>query len=202
MCWNADVSLKTFLIGMAGIGLGGYLGLSLPVLLFCFTIVCMQLIEYVVWTYYDNDDVNYKASVAAATLLWLQPVASMLTISSLSLKVTLLSMYFILSLIGQLAISNKDTKKRYSMKRAENGHLSWKFLSKEPQTYVALIVFFFFLFTPILLTGNLELLALALATLGLSIYSYWRENTWGSMWCWIVNGIVLLLVGKTVIEKV
>jgi hypothetical protein len=202
MCWNADVSLKTFLIGMAGIGLGGYLGLSLPVLLFCFTIVCMQLIEYVVWTYYDNDDVNYKASLAAATLLWLQPVASMLTISSLSLKVTLLSMYFILSLIGQLAISNKDTKKRYSMKRAENGHLSWKFLSKEPQTYVALIVFFFFLFTPILLTGNLELLALALATLGLSIYSYWRENTWGSMWCWIVNGIVLLLVGKTVIEKV
>ena len=202
MCWNADVSLKTFFIGMAGIGLGGYLGLSLPVLLFCFTIVCMQLIEYVVWTYYDNDDVNYKASLAAATLLWLQPVASMLTISSLPLKVTLLSMYFILSLIGQLAISNKDTKKRYSMKRAENGHLSWKFLSKEPQTYVALIVFFFFLFTPILLTGNLELLALALATLGLSIYSYWRENTWGSMWCWIVNGIVLLLVGKTVIEKV
>ena len=66
MCWNADVSLKTFLIGMAGIGLGAYLGLSLPVLLFCFTIVTMQLIEYVVWTYYEDDDVNYKASVAAA----------------------------------------------------------------------------------------------------------------------------------------
>jgi hypothetical protein len=202
MCWNADISLKTFLVGMAGIGLGAYVGLSVPVLLFCFTIVTMQLIEYVVWTYYDNDDINYKASLAAATLLWLQPIASMLMIPSASLKTTMLSIYFIVSLIGQSALWTKDTKKKYSMKRAENGHLSWNFLSKEPRTYIELAVFFFFLFTPILLTGNLDLLVLAISTLGLSLYSYWHENTWGSMWCWIVNALVLLLVGKTVLEKV
>lgn len=201
MCWNADVSLKTFLIGMAGIGLGAYLGLSLPVLLFCFTIVTMQLIEYVVWTYYEDDDVNYKASVAAAGLLWLQPIASMLVIQSLPLKLTMLFIYCLLSLLGQSALWKKDTKKQYSMKRADNGHLSWKFLSKEPRTYIELAVFFFFLFTPILMTGNLDLLALASATLGISIYSYWCENTWGSMWCWIVNALVLLLVGKTALEK-
>jgi hypothetical protein len=202
MCWNAEMSLNTFLIGMTGIGLGAYLGLSLPVLLFCLTIVTMQLIEYVVWTHYDNDEVNHKASVAAATLLWLQPIASMLILPSSPLKTTMLSIYFLLSLIGQSALWTKDTKKQYRMKRATNGHLSWKFLSKEPRTYIELAVFFFFLFTPILLTGNVDLLVLAIGTLGLSIYSYWRENTWGSMWCWIVNTFVLLLVGKTVIEKV
>ena len=61
--------------------------------------------------------------------------------------------------------------------------------------------FFFFLFVPILFTKNLDLLAIALTTLGLSVYSYWRDNTWGSMWCWIVNAIVLLAVGKTVVQK-
>jgi len=202
MCWNAEMSLKTFIVGMAGIGLGAFLGLSLPVLLFCFTIVLMQLIEYIVWTYYDNDEVNYKASVAAAILLWIQPIASMLMIPSLRLKTTMLSVYVLLSLIGQSALWNKDTKRQYSMKRAENGHLSWKFLSQESRTYIDLAVYFFFLFMPIVLTGNLDLLALAIVTLGLSLYTYWRENTWGSMWCWIVNGLVLLLVGKTVVQKI
>jgi hypothetical protein len=201
MCWNAEVSLKTFLVGIVGIGLAAFLGMSLPVVLFSLTIVFMQLIEYIVWTYYDDEDVNYKASLAAATLLWLQPIASMLLIPSTSLKVAMLSIYTILSLAYSLVVPNTFDKKHYSMKRATNGHLSWKFLPKEPQTYLRLAVFFFFLFVPILITKNLDLLAMALTTLGLSLYSYWRDNTWGSMWCWIVNGIVLLAVGKTVVQK-
>ena len=201
MCWNAEVSLKTFLIGLTGIGLGASLGISLPVLLFCLTIVFMQLIEYIVWTYYDDEDVNFKASIAAAALLWIQPIASMLLIPSASLKFTMLSLYTALSIAGAFIMKDTLTKERYSMKRAANGHLTWNFLSKEPRMYASLAVYFFFLFVPILFTGNLDLLAIALATLGLSVYSYWRENTWGSMWCWIVNGIVLLLVGKTFIKK-
>jgi hypothetical protein len=184
-----------------GIGLAAFLGMSLPVVLFCLTIVFMQLIEYIVWTYYDNDDVNYKASLAAAALLWLQPIASMLLIPSTNLKIAMLSIYTTLSLLYPLIMPNTTDKSHYSMKRAKNGHLSWQFLPKEPRTYLILAVFFFFLFVPILITKNLDLLAIALTTLGLSLFSYWRDNTWGSMWCWIVNGIVLLAVGKTVVEK-
>ena len=59
MCWNAEVSLKTFLVGIIGIGVAAFLGMSLPIVLFCLTIVFMQLIEYVVWTYYDDETVNH-----------------------------------------------------------------------------------------------------------------------------------------------
>lgn len=201
MCWNAEVSLKSFFIGIVGIGLGAFLGMSLPVVLFSLTIVFMQLVEYIVWTYYDNEEVNYKASLAAAALLWLQPIASMLLIPSSSLKITMLSIYTTLSLAYSLVMPNIIDKTYYSIKRAKNGHLSWKFLSKESRTYLALGVYFFFLFLPILFTKNLDLLAITITTLGLSLYSYWRDNTWGSMWCWIVNGIVLLAVGKTVVQK-
>jgi len=201
MCWNAEVSLKTFIIGIVGIGVAAFLGMSLPVILFFLTIVFMQLVEYIVWTYYDDEDVNYKATLAAAALLWLQPIASILLIPSSSLKIAMLSIYTTLSILYTLIMPNIMDKTHYSMKRAANGHLSWKFLPKEPRTYLLLAVYFFFLFVPIIFNKNLDLLAIAATTLGLSLFSYWRDNTWGSMWCWIVNGIVLLAVGKTVVEK-
>ena len=194
MCWNAQVSLETFIFGLAAIGYGAYLGISLPVLLFCLTIVTMQLVEYVVWTYYDDDDVNTKASMAAAALLWMQPIASIMLLPH---PFAILTAYIALSVVGYITMAKKD----FSMKRAANGHLAWNFLHKDTRSYLELAVYFLFLLGPILMTHNTELLVIALATLGLSVYSYWRSNTWGSMWCWLVNGIVFLLVGSSAIGK-
>ena len=189
MCWNAEVSLQSFLIGFTATLIAYQKGLSLPTILFCLTIVFMQLIEYVVWTWYENKEVNVAASMAAFTLLWLQPIASMMTLDTnlflqAYLGITLLSFLF----------SRKDTAK-YRMTRGENGHLVWHWLQKDWQTLISLVVYFFFLFTPLLLTGNLLLLTISLGTLGLSLYSFYKDNTWGSMWCWIVNYIVVGISG-------
>jgi hypothetical protein len=196
MCWNAEISLKTFFIGIIGIVIGLHYGMSLPVAFFCLSISLMQLIEYFVWSYYDNKAINYYASLAASFLLWIQPIASILTLRSVSTKQSMLVAYIGLSIIGQML---QDTKE-YSMTRASNGHLSWNWMSEQNLLSVSsLVVYMIFLFTPILLNAHYDLAAIAAATLGLSIYSYWRENTWGSMWCWIVNGIVLLTVGKSIV---
>lgn len=196
MCWNARVSLQTFLVGVFGISLGLYYGLSLPVAFFCLSISLMQLIEYFVWTYYDDKTVNYRASVAASALLWMQPIASILTLANPSLRNTMLVVYGVLSGFGQYFEEQKD----YSMTRAPNGHLAWNWIQPSPLTYASLFVYMICLFVPIFLNKNYELLGIALATLGFSIYSYWGENTWGSMWCWIVNGIVLLTTGRAIIS--
>lgn len=193
MCWNASVSLNTFLIGIIGITIGVYSGMSLPVAFFCFSIALIQLIEYFVWTYYDNKVVNYWASVAASSLLWVQPIASISMVGNAGLRNAMLLSYGLLSFVGQFF--EKD-KKNYSMTRAPNGHLSWNWM--KPVSFSKLVVYMIFLFVPIFITKNYDIAALALGTLGVSIYSYWRENTWGSMWCWIANGLVLMIIGQQI----
>jgi hypothetical protein len=197
MCWNAEVSLNSFLFGILAIIIGIFFKMSFSVLIFCLTIVLMQFIEYIVWSNYDNDDVNQMASIAAAYLLWLQPIASIFTLPTLNLQTVFLIAYFLITMTGSFFVN----KKEYAMKRAPNGHLEWKWIKKDTSTYISLAIYFIFLLSPLFIAGNIELLVLAITTLLLSIYSFWKENTWGSMWCWIVNVLVLLIVGKTVIEK-
>jgi len=192
MCWNADISIKTFLVGIVGIALGVHMGTSLPVLLFFSTIICVQLIEAVVWTWYDNETVNRNASYAACALLWLQPIAAILLLPSFMLKATMILIYSALSFLGFFYLQEFD----FSMKRASNGHLAWNFLRKDLMSLIVLIIYFIFLFTPIFLTGNIDLFLLGIGTLGISFYSFWQENTWGSLWCWIGNGLVLVALGK------
>jgi hypothetical protein len=197
MCWNAEVSLQSFLLGILAISIGIVFKMSFSVIVFCLTIVLMQLIEYIVWTNYENDEINQKASIAAAGLLWLQPIAAIFTIPTPNLRTSFLTSYILLS-IGVALLFNKN---EYSMKRAPNGHLEWKWLTKDSNTYISLAIYFLFLLSPLFIAGNIDILFLAITTLVLSVYSFWKDNTWGSMWCWIVNGLVLLVVGKTVIKN-
>lgn len=197
MCWNAEVSLQSFLIGITATFAAYQKGLPFPIALFCLTIVFMQLIEYIVWTFYENKQVNFAASVGAASLLFLQPVASILTLPSKQIQ-TLLPSYFGLSFLT-LFLRTGPLEERYRMTRGENGHLVWHWLQKDWKTAVSLVIYFVFLLVPLLLRNQWELLAISLGTLGVSLYSYFKENTWGSMWCWIVNYIVVGISAKQIL---
>ena len=190
MCWSAEVSLQSFSIGILAIFIAYRNGLSLPTTLFCLTIVFMQLIEFFVWTYIDNKRVNFAASIAANSLLWLQPIASILTLKSQEGLPTLLA-YMGLSLFAFLIPKDKPLEETYKMTQGENGHLVWHWLQKDTRTITNLLVYFIFLFGPLVYQKQWLLLTLATSTLGLSLYSFYKDNTWGSMWCWLVNYIVL-----------
>lgn len=200
MCWSAEVSFQSFLIGITAIGIAYQKGLSFPTTLFSLTIVLMQLIEGIVWTYYNNPTVNYLASLSATWLLWLQPIASILTIQS-KLAIPALQLYIGLTLIGGLLFLNMASLREiYSMRRAANGHLAWNWLKKDWKTAISLLVYFVFLFGPLAVSKEWAVLALALPTLAFSLYSFYEENTWGSMWCWIVNYIVVGICAYQVLK--
>ena len=200
MCWNAEVSLQSFLIGGFSIFFAYQKGLSLPITFFCMTIVGMQLVEYFVWSFYDNSTVNFQASVAAALLLFLQPIASSLTLPSKWIS-PIITIYLLLG--GLLVLSDTTSiREKYKMTRGENGHLVWNWLEPDTKTSISLVVYFLFLFIPLLLTNQLTLLVLSLTTLGFSLFSYYKDNTWGSMWCWIINYLVVGVSFKQILSKV
>jgi hypothetical protein len=157
----------------------------------------MQLIEYVVWTYglISTDRsaaVNYTASIAAAYLLVAQPIAAILSQSTKNAAITtnLLIAYIIIAAIYLLYRSNNPPE--YKMEKGSDGHLVWKWIGHDYKTYIGLAIYFVFLFTPFILTKKIDgVFAVVLLTLLGSLYSYWRAGTWGSMWCWMINLVVI-----------
>ena len=194
MCWNADVSMKSFIIGLIAIVAGAAAGISTPLLLFYSTIVCMQLVEYVVWKNINDKNVIFNASIAAIFLLWLQPIFAMLTMTNY--KMISIIAYCIIGLLYQLY--DKWDLSQLKMYPGNNGHLVWKWLEGNQ----GLWIYFIFLLTPIFFMVSKEMIALILLTLFASLYGYYTTNTWGSMWCWLINGLVVAACIKGIVSKI
>lgn len=189
MCWSADTSILSFIVGCLGIVLATFKGFSPFMILFFSTIVAMQLVEYVVWTYGDNPNANFAASIAAASLLALQPIASILTISQSYIPVTA---YLILAFFAHM-LDNDSRPLQERYKITPEPHLVWHWLTPPP--LFSLLIYFFFLLTPLILSKNFVLLGIVLASLAFSIISY--THTWGSIWCYAIHSIVLGLCFAT-----
>jgi hypothetical protein len=192
MCWNAEVSIQSFGIGLLGIFLAAMTGTSVPTIIFYTTIVFMQLIEYIVWTYGSDPEINFYASLGGAGLLMLQPIASILTVAHVPMRSMLLIAYVILGVITHVMDQDgRSLRERYRIEAGPSGdapHLIWKWLLPIP--WKSLLVYFIFLIGPLLITKQFDLTVLVFLTLGFSIYSFGKG--WGSMWCWIVNGMVVM----------
>ena len=193
MCWNADVSMKSFIIGLSAIVAGAAAGISTPLLLFYSTIVCMQLVEYVVWKNINDKNVIFNASIAAIFLLWLQPIFAMLTMTNY--KMISIIAYCIIGLLYQLY--DKWDLRQLKMYPGKDGHLVWKWLEETHSLWI----YFIFLLTPVFFMVSKEMIALILLTLFASLYGYYTANTWGSMWCWLTNGLVVIACIKGIISK-
>ena len=203
MCWNAKVSLESFLFGAAAIIIAAYYHLPLPLILFYATIAGMQFVEYIVWTYGSDPDINLYASFAGAFLIFLQPISSILTLPTGTGP--LLSGYVLCSLTKIIASSlhsNKTLREIYRMEPGKDGHLVWGWLNRDPLTIIGYGIYFIFAFIPIFLSKDYNFASALLITLGVSMYSLYMNKTWGSLWCWLVNGLVIAMCAKQVWKSI
>ena len=141
-------------------------------------------------------------SLSAAALLTLQPIASILTLAPTN--VTLIIAYLALGIIAQVIDHSLDVrtlKERYKM--TAEPHLVWHWLHPAPRA--SLLVYFIFLLTPLILSGQFALLAVVLAALAVSVVSFRTGGKglaaeggvvspyWGSVWCYAIHVIVVIL---------
>ena len=200
MCWNKDISLNTFLFSSFVLCLiiynNAYTRYKIDDLnnvyryIFLSSFILMQLIEYFIWININNPLYNSIFTALATLLIILQPIVSTMLISNKIVKKRLLQGYLLF--IVPLSVYNFDIKNVNSSVSNLN-HLRWNTMFSYNYFYdiiVVMIWLFFFLF-PLFYERFTFALIFGLLTLMLTIYNFYKDNTIASMWCWIVNTVMI-----------
>jgi uncharacterized membrane protein YfcA len=190
MCWNASVSLNTFVFGVFAL-LFSYFNddIKIPVAISYLSIIIMQLIEYFVWSKTYS---NSLLSQIALIVIFCQPIFQILSIEKKpELILYLLVAYIIFMLIYACTTSFNNIN--FSMVPAKNGHLSWKWVSTN---LLVLIIWFIFLSSRWIIDEMYIIYIFITIFLIISIILYKDNQTWGSLWCWACNLISLYLILK------
>ena len=195
MCWNEHVSLNTFLFSSFVLLLILYNNTytqykikyfdNVWVYLFFISFISMQLIEFFIWRNIDNKFYNHIFSTMAAMLIFIQPVVSLMLLPNISLRNILLSAYLVLFIpyFTYKYITN-NVKSQVSNK----GHLVWLFFDTNMLLFFGWLFFFLFSF---IYTQNFYGLIFGMVLFAVSYYNYYKDKTIGSMWCFIVNSVMI-----------
>lgn len=189
MCWNASVSLNTYIFGLFASSFAYYNGATdlLGFLLFQ-SFIIMQLIEYFIWSKTFS---NRLLSQIALFAILCQPVLNILKIQKMPKLIPyLLVAYFIFIIIVYTIITPLNTLE-FSSVPSKNGHLAWKWFSWN--IYI-IVIWFAFLSARWVIDEMYLILVFVSIALIISIILYKETQTWGSMWCWLANAISIYFI--------
>lgn len=151
--------------------------------LFIASFVSIQLVEFFIWRNINNAFYNNVFSIIAAIVIAIQPIISLMILTDIELRNTLLMIYIMA--MGPYSIYKFSTEHIHSVK-SENGHLMWG----KPSTIACVFWLFFFLFS-FAYERFFGIFIFGILTLLISFLNYKNGNTVGSMWCWVVNSLMI-----------
>jgi hypothetical protein len=206
MCWNQYVSLNTFLFSAFVLVLIVYNNKYSPYKLdelnsiyayfFLMSFFVMQLIEFFLWRNLNNKELNKLFSFLGIFLLLLQPVASLMLLKDLDLRNKMLSLYIIPAFSYFIyEFTNKD----FLTVVSKTGHLKWVWIDLSGNKQILFIAWLFFLFFSIFYNKYYLGLAYTMALLLISSYSYSKDGSSGSLWCWSINALMLFYAIKLLV---
>ena len=194
MCWNADVSINTFIFSIFVLGLvyynNNYTKYKIHdfdnqwMYVFLLLAFSMQLIEFFIWKNINNKFYNKFFTILAFILVFCQPMASLMLLNNHSLRNIMLLLYFIFGV--PYAIYTIYTK-HFDSIVSKSGNLIWN---------IKINIFCFWIWVFLLLFSFLyerKWGHVLFAIITLSIIIYKEQSTSGSVWCWFINSISIYL---------
>ena len=193
MCWNAEVSLNTFIYGtIAAIIVLSLNKIPIRSILLVYTVSLIQLMEYFTWKNINNNELIHYLSITGAFILLLQVL--LISNNNLKNKEQLFSYIFIF-ILTIIAFYHNFENKKFHMEKGENGHLKWLWADLPVPLLISGLLLWIY---PPIKNKNYISTLFIITTLTISFYYYYKYKTWGSMWCYIGNSFWILLIMKSI----
>ena len=187
MCWNAEVSLNTFVFSIFVLLFVYYNQIytkykipgfdNIWLYIFLLSAYLMQLIEYFLWTNIKNK-YNNLFTKAVVILLFCQPIASLMLLTNISLRNTIITLYLLFAVpYTAYIILHKKLRSTVS----PGGNLNWNI----PAPWWMLWAWVFIFLFSFMYEQKWPSLLFAIITFGVFIYKEMTSSP--SMWCWVIN---------------
>jgi hypothetical protein len=189
MCWNASVSLNTYIFGLFASSFAYYNGvIDLLGFILYQSILLIQLIEYFIWSKTFS---NRLLSQIALFVIICQPMFNIIKIKNRPelIPYILVAYISIVAIVYTFIIPLNTVN--FSSVPSKNGHLAWNWL--DVNIYLILI-WHIFISVRWIIDGIYSYLIIVSLLLIISIVLYRETNTWGSMWCWVCNILSFYLI--------
>jgi len=190
MCWNADVSLKSWVFSLVGLAFGLWGGIEWRLLLIGTIFSFMQFVEYNLWTHLKDPVQNKFWSRVGQATVW----AELFGAANLIERPDVRNVFFGLNAFYIFIADGLLGQKNIKTTVGPNGHLVHNWYSNTPLHYVLPLL----LVIPVWLQSSLSLSILLTATVLISGYFYGTTGEFSSMWCYITLSFWLLIIYKSI----
>ena len=182
MCWNAEVSINTFIYAIISFLI--IISLNWYPIIYSFIILSISLIqlyEYFAWKNIHNKKIIHNLSIIGPFIIFLHIL--LLNYAFLRGNERILAILIIIIIMIVTMIYNYKNNK-FDMEVGKNGHLLWHWFDLPG---ILLIFICFFYLYPLAKKENKLLFIYGVITLLISYYYYYKYKTWGTMWCYFSN---------------
>lgn len=197
MCWNAEVSITTFIAGFASAIILLIMNKTpYHYILIGLSITSMQLLEFFAWRNIDDKKIIKNISTIGLFIIIFQLFIINFSIYNKKIRniaIILLAIYIISFIIIISPSLN------YDMEKGENGHLIWHWIDVP---LIWQIIAYIFYLVPFYLNKDFYILYFGIISLIITLYFYYKYKTFGTIWCHISNILWLLLLLNAFNESV